>query len=116
MTDPIARYDSILHAALRSWVPEEILAAAVPQVRTALFAAGCGAFSNAYATATYTPYELAAIEAARQDHEKEGELEIDDLPLVSRSPDGGAYVQSWTWIDDCEIDCPEDDEEDSDDV
>jgi hypothetical protein len=114
MTDPIAHYDSILHAALRSWVPEEILAATVPQVRTAIFVAGCGAFNNAYATATYTPYELAAIEAARQDHEKEGELEIDDLPLVSRSPGGGGYVMAWVWIPDNEIDCPEDDEEGSD--
>lgn len=114
MSDPIAHYDSILSTALRCWVPEEVLHDAVPQVRMALFAAGCGAFNNAYAAATYTPYMLAAIEAARQS-EKEGELEVDDFPLVSHiEGNGGCYVQSWVWIDDDEIDCPEDDEEDSD--
>lgn len=110
--NPIAHYDSILHAALRLWVPEEVLAEAVPRVRTALFAAGSGVFNNAYAAATCSPYELAAVEAARE-REKEGELEIDDFPLVSRSESGGAYVQSWVWVDDCEIDCPESDEDNS---
>lgn len=113
MSDPIVHYDSILHTALRCWVPEEVLRNAVPRVRMALFAAGSGAFNNAYAAATYTPYQLAAIEAARQ-REKEGELEIDDLPLVSRSSDGGVYVMAWVWIPDDEIDCPEDEEEGSD--
>lgn len=114
MSDPIAHYDSILHTALRCWVPEEVLDDAVPRVRMALFAAGCGAFNNAYAAATHTLYQLAAVEAARQ-REKEGEIEFDDLPLVSRikgSP--GAYVMAWVWIPDDEIDCPEDDKEGSD--
>jgi hypothetical protein len=104
MTDPIAHYDNILNTALRTWVDDTYMEEAVPEIRKALFAAGCGPFNNAYAAATCTPYELAAVEAARQ-REIEGELEIDDLPLVSHMKhNGGAYVQCWIWIDDCEID------------
>lgn len=113
MTDPIAHYDNILTTALRTWVDDAYMEEAVPEIRKALFAAGCGAFNSAYAAATLTPYLLGAIEAARKS-EKEGELEIDDLPLVSRiEGNGGCYVQSWVWVDDDEIDCPEDDEEGS---
>jgi ribosomal protein L12E/L44/L45/RPP1/RPP2 len=114
MTDPIAHYDNILTTALRTWIDDAQIEEAIPAIRTALFAAGCGAFSKTYTAATHAPYELAAIEAARQSHEKEGELEFDDSPLVSRNPDGGAYVMAWVWIPDDEIDCPEDDEEGSD--
>lgn len=111
MSDPIAHYDSTLNTALRCWVPELFIHDAVPDIRASLFLAGCGPFNNAYAAATYTPYMLAAIEAARQ-REKEGELEIDDFPLVSHiEGNGGCYVQSWVWVNDDEIDA---DEEDSD--
>lgn len=110
MSDPIAHYDSILNTALRRWVSEEVLRDAVPRIREALFANGCGAFNSAYAAATSGPYDLAAAEAARK-RAKDGELEVDDFPIVSRSESGGAYVMAWLWIPDDEIDC---DEESSD--
>lgn len=114
MTDPISHYDNILNTALRTWVDDAYREEAVPRVRMALFAAGCGAFNNAYAAATHTPYQLAAVEAARE-REIEGEFELDDLPLVSHiKHNGGAYVQCWVWVDDDEIDCDEEDEEGSD--
>jgi hypothetical protein len=46
------------------------------------------------------PNDLAAIEAAREEHEDEGTLEIDEGALVSFSSDGGAYVQAWVWVGD----------------
>lgn len=39
------------------------------------------------------------LEAARKLKEREGELEIDDNAEISRGSDGGAYVQTWAWID-----------------
>lgn len=51
-----------------------------------------------------------AVEGARRDriyraaavdrYDDEGTLEIDDDATVSRSPDGGAYVQAWVWVPD----------------
>ena len=38
------------------------------------------------------------IERARE-QEREGELEIDDEPKVSRGVDPGAYVAAWIWVD-----------------
>lgn len=49
------------------------------------------------------PNDLAAIEAAKDAHEEEGTLEIDDNATVSFSSDGGAYVQVWVWVGDREI-------------
>lgn len=37
-------------------------------------------------------------ELARDQHEREGTLEIDDEATVSFSDDGGAYVQAWVWV------------------
>lgn len=42
------------------------------------------------------------IARARDTHEREGELEIDDEPVVSRGEDAGAYVQAWIWVADPE--------------
>lgn len=39
------------------------------------------------------------IELARDQYEREGELEIDDNAVVSHGSDTGAYVQSWVWVD-----------------
>lgn len=41
------------------------------------------------------------IDAARQEYQTEGEIEIDDNAVVSRS-NGGAYVQAWVWAYDKE--------------
>ncbi len=35
---------------------------------------------------------------AKEEHEKEGECEIDDGAVVSRGSDPGAYVQAWVWV------------------
>jgi hypothetical protein len=39
---------------------------------------------------------------ARIQFEKDGELEFDDIPKVSKNDAGedGAYVQCWVWVDD----------------
>jgi len=41
-------------------------------------------------------------EQARVRLEKEGSLEFDDTPVVSKNDDGddGAYVQCWVWVPD----------------
>ena len=43
------------------------------------------------------------VQAAKNKHEHEGEVEIDDGARISRSSDGGAYVQAWVWVDDDEV-------------
>ncbi len=42
--------------------------------------------------------ESAFLEAARENHAREGELEFDDNAVVSLSEDGGAYVMGWRWV------------------
>lgn len=37
---------------------------------------------------------------AREEFNRDGELEFDDECTVSLSEDNGAYVQGWKWIDD----------------
>lgn len=51
--------------------------------------------------------DLAYLEAARRNHEREGELEFDDNAVVSISDDRGAYVMSWTWVEDSELESPQ---------
>jgi len=43
-------------------------------------------------------YQLAA-----KKHQIDGELEIDDLAVVSNGDDDGAYVQAWIWVEDKEL-------------
>lgn len=43
------------------------------------------------------------IAAARDKYAKEGTLEFDDTPLVSRGDDPGAYVQAWVWVYDSDV-------------
>lgn len=38
--------------------------------------------------------------AARDQFNKDGELEIDMDAQVSMGADAGAYVQAWVWVDD----------------
>jgi hypothetical protein len=42
------------------------------------------------------------IRLAREQHQKDGEIEIDDDAGVSRGADPGAYVQAWVWVYDPE--------------
>ena len=37
--------------------------------------------------------------AAKGRWNDEGLIEVDDKAPVSRSEDGGAYVQAWVWVD-----------------
>jgi len=39
------------------------------------------------------------IELARQQHEEDGEVEIDDNAQLSEGDDNGCYVQAWVWAD-----------------
>ena len=50
-----------------------------------------------------TPTKARMIEQARNDYEREGEIEIDDNAKISRAkgnPECGAYVQAWVWVSD----------------
>jgi len=39
------------------------------------------------------------IEAARDQYQHEGDIEIDDGAIVSRGSDAGAYVLAWVWVE-----------------
>lgn len=43
------------------------------------------------------PVDSPIVEAARQKHEREGEIEIDRHTVVSHSG-YGAYVMAWVWV------------------
>ncbi len=47
------------------------------------------------------------IAAARSLYSDEGTLEFDDIPVVSISPDGGAYIAAWVWVCDADADAKE---------
>jgi hypothetical protein len=42
---------------------------------------------------------LGIIELAREQHQEEGEVEIDDNAQLSEGDDNGCYVQAWVWAD-----------------
>lgn len=44
------------------------------------------------------PTEAQIIKAARALYHKDGEIEIDDHPIVSSGGDRGSYVAAWVWI------------------
>lgn len=46
------------------------------------------------------PHAAQYRKAAHQIHHDEGALEIDEGAQVNPSPDGGAYVQAWVWVED----------------
>lgn len=46
-----------------------------------------------------TVAELQAVKAAQDLYQREGEIEVDDSALCSRS-DAGYYVQAWVWVED----------------
>jgi hypothetical protein len=39
------------------------------------------------------------IQAARDEHHRDGEVELDDEVLLSVGDDPGIYVSAWVWID-----------------
>ncbi len=39
------------------------------------------------------------IELARQEHQQDGEVEIDDNAILSEGNENGCYVQAWVWLD-----------------
>lgn len=46
-----------------------------------------------------TSREEYLIEKAREEHHRDGELEIDDMTITSGSEgDGGDYVLAWVWV------------------
>ena len=40
-----------------------------------------------------------AFDLAREHFHVEGEIEIDDEPIISHGDDNGAYVSAWVWVD-----------------
>lgn len=45
------------------------------------------------------PAEARTVEKARG-MAREGELEVDEITVVSRGEDNGAYVMAWLWVED----------------
>ena len=41
---------------------------------------------------------LAIIEMARQEHQEDGEVEIDNDAKLSEGTDNGCYVAAWVWF------------------
>jgi hypothetical protein len=58
---------------------------------------------TAQISTAYGPNENRYIKAARRMHHRDGEIEVDDWPLISPSDDGGAYVQAWVWVSDDDL-------------
>lgn len=54
----------------------------------------CGALCQPFEP----PTDEQMREAAKNEYEREGEIEIDDNAAVSRGDDTGAYVQAWVWV------------------
>lgn len=52
--------------------------------------------------------DAAYLQAARDLHAREGELEFDDNAVVSLSDDGGAYVMGWCWVEGSDLKAPDD--------
>lgn len=52
---------------------------------------------TAQISTAYGPNENRYIKAARHMWHRDGEIEIDDWPLISPTDDG-AYVQAWVWV------------------
>lgn len=46
-----------------------------------------------------TAREQRIAQLARARLKREGELEIDDVTVVSEGEDNGAYVMAWVWLD-----------------
>lgn len=57
-----------------------------------------GDFIEQYAKKN-TDRDNAIIAKARVSHEREGEVEIDDITICSGSDGPGDYVLAWVWVD-----------------
>lgn len=58
-------------------------------------------------------------ELAREQHQVDGEVEIDDViggAEISEGDDNGAYVRAWVWVDFSDTDLDKEDEEEGDDL
>ncbi len=55
-----------------------------------------GLCSDCYAEADDRRLEI--VELARNEHQKDGEAEIDDNAQLSEGNDNGCYVQAWVWV------------------
>ena len=42
--------------------------------------------------------DSAFIQAAREQYQEEGSIEIDENAVVSRGDEDGHYVQAWVWV------------------
>ncbi len=51
---------------------------------------------------TFDAYEPGMVKAACEQYEREGEIEVDEGAVCSRSDDPGCYVQAWVWVCDQE--------------
>lgn len=65
-----------------------------------LASAGFGRFVNAYSEQNQSDRNKRYIEAARRRWHDDGQIEIDDHPVVSDGADNGAYVMAWVWASD----------------
>lgn len=51
-----------------------------------------------------TPLAEAYRKAAKDIHQIDGEVEVDEGAVVSYSDDNGAYVMAWVWVNAEEVD------------
>ena len=55
-----------------------------------------GLCADCYAEADDRRLEI--LELARNEHQKDGEVEIDDNAQLSEGSDNGCYVAAWVWV------------------
>lgn len=55
----------------------------------------CGAYESAERRVAIAAYQRGAESLAR-----DGEIEVDESPVISKGDDPGAYVQAWLWVSD----------------
>lgn len=80
----------------------EVEIASVAKMNDAVFDEYCE--DNDYSDGDKTtPSDEDYIAAARSKYHRDGEIEIDDEPKVSRGDDPGAYVQAWVWVYDSDV-------------
>lgn len=48
------------------------------------------------------------LELAKEQHQRDGECEIDDNAVISEGGENGTYVQSWVWVDFADTDLDKD--------
>ena len=103
-------YDTALVQDAPNPVTREQLLAAVSDVQDAVLAARIALgdtraaepalrIVNTVHSPGHSAADLRLIEKASDQYHRDGEIEIDDTPIISRGATGGAYIEAWVWQD-----------------